>query len=457
MASKLVTYGAAVAGAAILPAAGKAIGSIASAASSGFSTGGITGAVDAASSAASSAGSSALGSIAGTFTSTSFLTSAGVGLAGMLLGSGSKRPSLSFPSLAASSIVALNISDLLNQGKAAAADIASRVPVGGALTGVAKFTIPTPSYPDATIAGASIQYQTQQLQYPYDLTARYWLKFSLYKYSRSLTQEDASSISSNPHTVIKLPFPTNVVDTIALSYDVGSLGMFGGPILNGVDQAYQQLKKKEDFARVAGGAVKSMTNAMKQDGFLEAVIRKALTNTQLGNAVGLVTGNAPNPHLAVSFNGVNLKVYNFTWRFSPNNLTESKTLENIMKQLQAASLPLKDGKFLLTFPNIVKVDLSPSNLITFKPCAIDSIAINYVPNGTPSFFKGDDVDRRYPTEIEMSITLRELDIHTASDNWYKDTNAAKLASDSASVGQDTDVQGLMTTTPASQGGLVIRG
>ena len=72
----------------------------------------------------------------------------------------------------------------------------------------------------------------------------------------------------------------------------------------------------------------------------------------------------------------------------------------------------------------------PSNMFIFNPMMMDNISINYAPSGTPSFFKGqDDTFERYATEIEVSISLREIDIHTSSDSDYKSLRQQQRSSD----------------------------
>jgi len=138
--------------------------------------------------------------------------------------------------------------------------------------------------------------------------------------------------------------------------------------------------------------------------------------------------------MVVSFQGVTLKKYQFSWRLSPNNEKESKNLERIIRNLQASALPRKSGKLLLTFPDVVNIEMMPSNLFIFKPMMIDNVAVNYAPSGSPSFFRGgDNSSDRYPTEIELTVSLRELDIHTASDPDYRTVRALQDFSDPNTV------------------------
>jgi hypothetical protein len=89
---------------------------------------------------------------------------------------------------------------------------------------------------------------------------------------------------------------------------------------------------------------------------------------------------------------------------------------------------------MLSFPDVVKIEMEPSNLFIFKPMMIDNVSVNYAPSGSPSFFRGgDESSDRYPTEMELSISLREIDIHTSSDADYMTTRAFQNYSDPANV------------------------
>jgi hypothetical protein len=168
--------------------------------------------------------------------------------------------------------------------------------------------------------------------------------------------------------------------------------------------------------------VGSLVDLANDPDFFQALARRLAggLSPEVGAAFDLATGTAPNPHMAVSFQGVALKKYQFSWRLSPNNEKESKILEEVIRNLQASGLPEKQGQFLLTFPDVISVEMMPSNLFIFKPMMMDNVSINYAPSGSPSFYKSStNNSNRYPTELELSISLREIDIHTASDDQYK--------------------------------------
>ena len=433
MANKYTQYGAVVAGATAIPAVFKGVSAATDAfkASNALSAGtDISGAMGAAADAGTSAISSTFSS---TLNNPAFLTSVGLGLVGLALGSGSKIPSLNLPNLAATAAVGLSVGALLKQGKAAAAALEqSSMSRGGALTTPSNFKTSEVVDPNIAVLNERERGKTLQLSFPKTLSPDYWMRFSVRKYNRTTTRSNAASELSDFHTMIKLPLPTNLVDAVKLSYQELGMGMFGGPLMDIGGEAYDAARAYNGNAAGKGGAAVGaaaggMSRLLRDSNLPQAVARKLITNSTLGSAFDMITGNAPNPHMAVTFNGVNLKKHAYTWRLSPDSYGESKELENIIRNLQAAALPSTEGEFalLLTFPDIVIVEMNPANLIPFKPCVIDSVGINYAPNGVPSFFRAYDTSaddgKRYPTEVELTIVLREMDIHTSNMPFYSET------------------------------------
>jgi hypothetical protein len=423
MANKYVQYGAVV-------ATGIGVAAVTKGISTAMSTGGtISSGIDAATSTAT-----------GAVSNPAFLTGVGLGLAAIALGSGSKRPSLSFPNLAATAAVALNVSNLIQQGKAAASglaqskaglDISSKIGPPVALR--------SPAIDDPSVATMEVREgrKTYRLVHPDDLTTNYYIRFGLYRYTRSAVADIAQEIT-NPHTTIRLPLPANLVDAISLAYQDVGLGQFIGAGYDAFSNRMSQPGRngQGEVMRTATAVGGALNDVINDPGFASAVARRIINSADpgLGTAFDLATGTAPNPHMVVSFQGVTLKKYQFSWRFSPNNAKESKNLERIIRNLQASALPRKSGKLLLTFPDVVNIEMMPSNLFIFKPMMIDNVAVNYAPSGSPSFFRGgDNSSDRYPSEIELTISLRELDIHTASDPDYKTIRALQDFSDPNTV------------------------
>lgn len=136
------------------------------------------------------------------------------------------------------------------------------------------------------------------------------------------------------------------------------------------------------------------------------------------DAIGQFGGAVPNPHLQAIFSGVQLRTHSFQWTFSPRNAIESRQLQQMIYELKKYSLPAFSnlGTAALQYPPLVDIELYPwkknnEDLIVFKPCLIQSVSVNYSPQGLPAFFKG----TKQPTFIQISIEFMETEIQTAYD------------------------------------------
>ena len=109
MANQLVQYGAVVAGAATIPALAKGISAGADAFKAANALSAGTDTMGAAAAAADAGTTAAAASLSSTFSNPAFMTSIGIVVAGLLFGSGSKRPALCLPNLAATAAVSLSV------------------------------------------------------------------------------------------------------------------------------------------------------------------------------------------------------------------------------------------------------------------------------------------------------------------------------------------------------------
>jgi len=127
-----------------------------------------------------------------------------------------------------------------------------------------------------------------------------------------------------------------------------------------------------------------------------------------------VTGAVPNPHLAAIFQDIGLREHSFNFRFSPKNAKETSILQNLISKIKYRILPgtagggTKTGP-LFTFPDVVDISFGPKEMLPyfFERCVVTSFAVNYAPNGTPSFFKDGN-----PTDIELSMSFKEIRVIT---------------------------------------------
>jgi len=135
-----------------------------------------------------------------------------------------------------------------------------------------------------------------------------------------------------------------------------------------------------------------------------------------GSTIGQAVGAVPNPHIQALFSGVPLRTHPFEWTFAPRNEKESQQLMDLLKAMKAYALPSYSslGTAALAYPFLCQPELKiagSAQLIKFQPCLIQSIELNYSPQGIPAFFEGTS----HPAFIEVSISMLETQIQTSRD------------------------------------------
>lgn len=249
--------------------------------------------------------------------------------------------------------------------------------------------------------------------YPSDLMQRVCMFLYLAEYNSQVGLGATDRIQHD--TSIALPIPASLLDSLGLDYNTLSLGVFGGPVAQSIDRIVGAGASGQSVINQTKTEISRLYNNADRADIAKAILLRTTSTVSgtLGSAFGLSLGAVPNPHVAVNFNNVKLRTFSFSWKFSPNSAEESNELVSIIQTLQRRSLPKRDG-VLLEYPSQCKIEFRPTpfnDLFKFKPCVIDGINVNYAPNGIPSFFVGTQL----PTEIDLNISLQEIQIRTASD------------------------------------------
>ena len=230
------------------------------------------------------------------------------------------------------------------------------------------------------------------MQFPDHISENYYMSFKFKQYQRP-----------SPHTKGDLKF----VQAFALPLPKGIRESFD---IN-VDQSPQGLK---------GGIADAMQNFIKSDDGKERT--QAITNSVAALAFSAMvqsTGDvgALGAHIQALFSGVPLRTHRFEWTFAPRNPEESQQLMNLLKAMKAYALPSYSslGTAALAYPFLCQPELrimkGEPGLIQFFPCLIQSIELNYSPQGIPAFFEGTS----HPAFIECSISMLETQIQTSRD------------------------------------------
>lgn len=244
--------------------------------------------------------------------------------------------------------------------------------------------------------------ENQNIQFPTDLSDAYInMRFSKYERRSIRNQPFLSS-----RVGIKLPLPSRLVDAQSLDYSPESLGPAYGAAA-------------ETVANAGNATLNTLPEQILQGittgaaGAGAAAAQSVLPPRALG-AISSVSGLAINPFQTMLFKSPNFKSHSFSWKLVPKNEDESNIIETIIRLFKYHSLPSvsQAGGVFFGFPDILELQLFPKDqyLYKFKPCVVDNVSVNYAPQG-PSLYRGS----RAPTAVELSISLKEIEIWTKAD------------------------------------------
>ena len=239
-------------------------------------------------------------------------------------------------------------------------------------------------------------FNTGKHQFPGNLSAKYYMNISFFRYSRQTLNEIGSA---TPLGSLRLPIPSNLMDAQAVNYGEEALGTAIGGGANAI----------------MGGndAGSTVTNALGAGAVGGA--QKALEGLGVAGLVGAKFGITANPFLTVLFKSPNYREYDFAWRLTPRNPAESQALQAIYASVKYHQVPTRSsgyGGAVLTYPSLVKVSIKAGNesLYPFKYGVIKNSSFNFAPDGAPSFFKNGN-----PTSVEFRLSIQEVEYFLKND------------------------------------------
>ena len=227
----------------------------------------------------------------------------------------------------------------------------------------------------------------------------------------------------NPIYQMVLPIPQQISDISAIDWTDGKmnpleaygLAATSTIIKAGGQGAIEAGKAAVDFLNQAGKDLQTASgNANIQDALIAAISGQAigaLGGNVTGNSIiARATGQVLNPNLELLFNGVNLRVFPFTFEFFPRNRNEAVEVRNIIKALKYSMLPSKNGSegVFISAPYIFQLEYMKGNkkhpfLNHFLPMALTNMSLSYTGSNTYStFYDGS------PTHIKMDLVFKEL-------------------------------------------------
>lgn len=246
------------------------------------------------------------------------------------------------------------------------------------------------------------------IQFPDHISEKYYMAFKFKRYQRPSPQTAATL---NFVQAFALPLPKGIRESFDIEVGQESQGLAGGI----ADAAQLYLASADGAGKTQ--ALKNAAAALAYGQLVQAA--EKIGGSTIGQAVGAV----PNPHIQALFSGVPLRTHRFEWTFAPRNANESQQLMDLLKAMKAYALPSYStlGTAALAYPflcqpelkitGLLKEKTDSAQLIKFQPCLIQSIELNYSPQGIPAFFEGTS----HPAFIEVSISMLETQIQTSRD------------------------------------------
>ena len=239
------------------------------------------------------------------------------------------------------------------------------------------------------------------MQFPDHISENYYMSFKFKQYQRPSphTKGDLKFVQA-----FALPLPKGIRESFDINVDQSPQGLKGG-----IADAMQ------NFISSPGG--KERTQAITNSVAALAFSAMVQSTGDVGALGAQAIGAVPNPHIQALFSGVPLRTHRFEWTFAPRNKEESQQLMNLLKAMKAYALPSYSslGTAALAYPFLCQPELrimkGEPGLIQFMPCLIQSIELNYSPQGIPAFFEGTS----HPAFIECSISMLETQIQTSRD------------------------------------------
>lgn len=269
-----------------------------------------------------------------------------------------------------------------------------------------------------------------------------------------------SKVQTSSDTVF-LYMPTNVAIAYTAQYTntmFGVAGVMAAQMLGagGSEEIATTLKNAAGSAtpefgfNAVGNAASSISNMLGIQGDVKGSQLAAVTQ-----------GKIFNPYEEQIFNGISFRAHSFSWKLIARDKKEAETIESIVKYFKVLMLPsygdsissltkaavtppppvtpstgtppaqnlgqavggdpfAKSTNRFLNVPFRVRVDfirvfsggkgISPIKLFKIKDCIIDSLGVNYTPDG--SYVNTND---GYVPALEMTMGLKEISLVTSND------------------------------------------
>src|SRR6056300_744563 len=201
---------------------------------------------------------------------------------------------------------------------------------------------------------------------------------------RTLSRGGKNKFKSGQGTIL-LPMPSNIQDGNSVSFSSGNLDGITAEVFN--------VASKTIGGNTTDAILKGMTDAVKRDA--------VFARTQ---------GEIINQNVELLFNGVTLRSFKFSFKFTPRGPKEAQQVGliiNTLKKNMAAKVG-GDSIFLET-PNVFELTYKRGPnphpfLHSFKQCVLTEMSVNYTGEGTYAVY-----DDSTPVSMVLELGFKELE------------------------------------------------
>lgn len=227
----------------------------------------------------------------------------------------------------------------------------------------------------------------------------------------------------NPLYQIILPIPKQLSDVSAVDWTDGQLNPLEAAGLNAVGGVLSTAAEGGNISQKTQDTLSQFINTAGSLAINENT-KKAVIAALSGQAIGTLGGNVSGrslvsratgqvfqPNLELLFNGVNLRVFPFSFEFFPRNQKEGFEVKNILRVLKYSMVPSKSGSegLFIKAPYIFQLCYMKGDgtkhpfLNKFLPMALTSMNIVYTGANTYStFYDGT------PTHMRVDLVFKEI-------------------------------------------------
>jgi hypothetical protein len=242
---------------------------------------------------------------------------------------------------------------------------------------------------------------------------------------------------------IELPFPRTLSDSTNVNVSSFERDFLTERIVSGIGSLMEDGSITgiiDKIAEVSSMALNGVRNIGSGEAGIEGKLKEILGSLNVGDvsagskylARSYLPGNAStqadalvgqvvNPQSTLSFSGVALKNYSFSWDLFPANQSDSIQLQQIIRTLKNKALPKVGAvagveslnRAYLKYPSVVIVNLlgvDETHFVRFKPAMLTNVTVDYGGSGAISILKGGK-----PSALTLRLDFSELTIHTAED------------------------------------------